>query len=162
MNVPERPSGLDEIVKTFGNVRAYVRPDGTLSPDWERHELGIANLPAPLPLGWDLEREVSRIRCHQKLVALFEATFFSIHHLGLWPLLKTFDGCFAWRPQRGSSRISTHAWGISIDINAGSNQLGTAGDMSLQLIRAFEGQGFFWGGRFGRPDPMHFQFADSY
>lgn len=37
--------------------------------------------------------------------------------------IKTWDGCFVIRRQRGSSAISRHSWGIAIDFNAKENPL---------------------------------------
>ena len=161
---PDVPKGYGEIVKTFGDIRAYIRPDGTLRPDWERHELGLAKLARPLPLGWDLDVQVSQIRCHQKLVPLFEAIFEAIDEQGLWEHLHTYDGCFAYRAKRTSSKLSTHAWGIAIDLNAATNLQGTDGDMSSAIVQVFESQGFKWGGRWPLPstDGMHFQYADGH
>lgn len=159
---PDVPKGYDEIVQTFGDIRPYITSDGTLLPDWERHQLGIAKLARPLPLGWDKTVKVTRLRCHRLLVPLVEAIFEAIDEQGLYPLLHTFDGCFNYRAQRGGAKLSTHAWGIAFDLNAATNRMGEAGDMSLQLVRVFESQGFVWGGRFTRPDSMHFQFCENY
>ena len=74
--------------------------------------------------------------------------------------INTWDGCFEPRLQRGSDRISLHAFGLAIDINALTNKQGTNGNMNQDIINCFEQQGFIWGGRFGgnRIDPMHFEF----
>lgn len=161
---PDVPNGYADIVKTFGDIRSYIRADGTLRPEWERHELGLAKLARPLPLGWDLDVRVSQIRCHVKLVPLFEAVFEAIDMQGLWDGLRTYDGCFAYRAKRTSSKLSAHAWGIAIDLNAATNQQGKNGDMSPSLVQMFESQGFAWGGRWPAPytDPMHFQFCTGY
>lgn len=160
---PDTPRGYAGLVETFGDIRPYITSDGTLLHDWERHQLGIAKLARPLPLGWEPEVKVTRIRCHVKLVSLVEAIFEAIDDQGLWPLLHTFDGCFNYRPTRGGSKLSTHAWGIALDLNAATNQLGTGGDMPLEIVRTFESQGFVWGGRFkNKPDPMHFQMCEGY
>ena len=74
----------------------------------------------------------------------------------------TFDGCFNNRPQKGGTKLSTHAWGISVDLNAATNALGTSGDMDARVVEIFKEEGFVWGGEFGRPDPMHFQYARKY
>lgn len=156
---PTVPNGINEVRDAFGDIRAYIRPDGTLRPEWERHQLGIVELPAPLPLSWDLQKLVSRIRCHKLVIGVFEAVFRALTNGGLWPMLREYGGCFAYRPKRGSTAISLHAWGIAIDLNPSTNALGQDGDMDEDVIRVFEVHGFTWGGRWGRPDPMHFQFA---
>ena len=158
------PNGYDEIVRVYGDPRPYIRPDGTMRSDWEAHTqgMGYVGLPDVLPLGWDLSLHVSRVRCHVLLCQIVKATFDSIHAAGLWGELHTFDGCYAARAQRGASKPSLHLWGAAIDLNAETNQLGTEGDMSPSIVQLFEAHGWTWGGRFGRPDPMHFQFATGY
>lgn len=166
----QRPRGYEGVVQTFGNIRAYVRTDGTLSPEWERHELGIARLPVSLPLSWDLDRRVTKIRCHQKLVPLFEATFEELLDLGLWGELVTFGGCVEFRRVSGSWKLSTHAWGIAIDLDPESNARGVDVDKTRfgstaggrRVVEVFERRGFVWGGKFSTPDAMHFQFAEGY
>ena len=166
MNVVPRlvpPQGLSGVIEHYGDIRTYVRPDGTLRSEWEHHYLAFCGLPAPLPLGWDLETKVSRIRCHVRLVDAFRVVFERLHGRGLWPEVRTFDGCFAYRPQRGSAgKLSLHAWGAAIDLNASTNPLGVVGDMHPGVVEAFEEQGFVWGGRWRRPDGMHFQAAAGY
>lgn len=166
----QRPQGYRGIVEMFGDIRAYVRPDGTLRPEWERHELGVARLPVSLPLSWAPETRVSRIRCHQKLIPLFEATFDELLDAGLWGELATFGGCVEFRRISGSSKLSTHAWGISIDVDPESNPRGVDPEKTRfggtpggrRVVATFERRGFVWGGTFSTPDAMHFQFADGY
>lgn len=60
--------------------------------------------------------------------------------------------------------LSTHAFGISVDINWEENCNGCSNfDMPREIIDAFESYGFRWGGRyksiFGSTiDPMHFEY----
>lgn len=71
-----------------------------------------------------------------------------------------FDGSYNFRPIRGSSRLSTHAFGAALDLDAEHNGMGKRGNMSPIVINAFEREGWFWGGRFrSRRDDMHFQAA---
>lgn len=81
---------------------------------------------------------------------------------GISDELHKWDGCFEPRLQRGSTRISLHAFGLAIDINASSNKQGTNGNQSKLFISCFERNGFYWGGRFSglRIDPMHFQIQE--
>jgi hypothetical protein len=80
--------------------------------------------------------------------------------------LKTFDGTFAPRVIRGTTRtLSAHALGIALDINVPWNALGRAPAAGsegsvLRLIPIFERHGFAWGGSSTRPDGSHFEFAD--
>jgi D-alanyl-D-alanine carboxypeptidase len=158
-----RPHNLTGIVEAFGDVRSYIKSDGTLRPAWEASILAVVELPRPLPLAWDRDTKVTRIRCHKRLVAEFAQAFRNVDAADLWSELKDYGGCFNFRTQRGSgSKISTHAWGIAIDLSVNENPLGAASKLHVGVIQAFEAAGFFWGGRFGRPDAQHFQFAEGY
>lgn len=71
-----------------------------------------------------------------------------------------FDGSYNFRPIRGSSRLSTHAFGAALDLDAEHNGMGKRGNMSPIVVNAFKREGWFWGGDFNsRKDPMHFQAA---
>ena len=158
----EFPKGLDEIKQVYGDPAAFMRGDGTIHPSWERLTLDFVHLPESLPLGWDWSIKVSRIRVHSKLVHPLSALFKEIHNSGLWDKLHTFDGSYAWRPSRGSQKLSTHCWGIALDLNAKTNGLGEKGDMAPEIIDIFTRHGWVWGGEWRRPDPMHFQACKDY
>jgi len=72
-----------------------------------------------------------------------------------------FSGTYNYRPIRGSSRLSCHAFGAAIDLDAEDNPLGaTHSTLPPDVVTCFKTQGFFWGGDYlGRKDPMHFQAA---
>jgi hypothetical protein len=72
------------------------------------------------------------------------------------PLVHNFAGCYNDRNKRGDSgEKSTHAWGIAIDINVGLTQ-------PPELVAIFEKHGWQWGGRWKKPDSMHFQRCTGY
>jgi hypothetical protein len=75
--------------------------------------------------------------------------------------LTCFGGCFAFRPQRTGTKLSTHCWGIAIDLNPYTNQQGTIGDMNAAVIDIFRAAGFEWGGDWTghTRDGMHFGFV---
>lgn len=64
--------------------------------------------------------------------------------------------------------MSTHTWGIAVDIEPAGNPMGETWQddgvrMDPRIIEIFEARGWSWGGRFsGTPDPMHFQWASGY
>ncbi len=78
-------------------------------------------------------------------------------------LVRSIDGCYAYRCKTGSaSQLSTHAWGIAIDINAATNGYGRKPNQPTEIIAAFNSRGWTWGGRWRKPDGMHFQRARGY
>jgi hypothetical protein len=73
------------------------------------------------------------------------------------------SGGFNYRNIRGSDKLSQHAFGTAIDINAAANPLGGAtSDLpanTAELARRF---GLEWGGTWkSRPDPMHFEWTGA-
>jgi len=74
-----------------------------------------------------------------------------------------FSGDWVVRQARGLSMISMHAYGLAIDFDAPGNPLGSTKTFftpSSLLVRAFESEGWVWGGRWtSRRDAMHFQAA---
>ncbi len=158
------PHGLDQLIATFGDIFAYIRPYHTLNPRWQSESLEQIALPFPLALSWDLSRSVHRISCHKLIAGKLSDTFAQIQRAGLTTALTSFGGCFSFRPQRPGSKLSTHAWGIAIDLNPAINAQGTAGKMDPALVAIFRDAGFKWGGEWqGKSrDPMHFQFCTGY
>jgi D-alanyl-D-alanine carboxypeptidase len=158
------PSGLDQIIGTFGDIFACIQADHTLTSLWQVEYLDRVTLPFALPLSWDLSRTVTQFTCHKRLVSIFRSIFEEIETANLQRKLTSFGGCFAFRPQRSGTKLSAHAWGIAIDLNPETNQQGTAGNMDAGIVKIFRQAGFEWGGQWQgrRRDPMHFQFCRRY
>jgi hypothetical protein len=158
------PNGLAQILATFGNIYEYIRPDGGLDSRWRTDVLCRVIMPFELPISWDRARTVSSMTCHRKLAGIFASVFAQIQAGGLQSSITSFGGCFAFRRQRAGSKLSTHSWGIALDLNPETNAQGTSGTMDAELIEVFCGAGFKWGGDWGgsRRDPMHFQFCTGY
>jgi D-alanyl-D-alanine carboxypeptidase len=161
---PTAPHRLDEIVTTFGDIHAHIAASGTLKSTWEVGFLARASLPFPLRLSWDSSRIIAQMTCHRRMTGVFSSVFCSIYIRGLQDRITTFGGCFAFRPQRTGTKLSTHSWGIAIDLNPESNPQGSKGNMDAVLIDIFRRAGFEWGGDWqGKTrDPMHFQFCTGY
>jgi hypothetical protein len=165
--MPPVPNGMAEVIAAFGDPRAFLSADGSITPDnenaWQRQTLSKGTLPFGIPL--DPQQADPDIKAtfyaHRKLVGVFEAVFEEISRLGLRQYIRSWGGIYNFRPIRGTtSSLSLHCFGAAIDLNSETNALGTAGDMNPGIVDVFEHFGFFWGGKFrGRPDPMHFQYA---
>ena len=149
----ETPSGLPEIIATFGDIH---------DPKFEVKHIVLFDFPYPMRYGGKI---VTRSRCHRLLVDNFVAVFKDIQAEGLVdPWANDYSGIYAVRPIRGFPRFpSCHSWGIAIDLEVDTNKLGTTGNMHPGVVAIFEKHGFFWGGNFiHRKDPMHYQFARNY
>lgn len=81
--------------------------------------------------------------------------------------LHNFGGSYNYRPIRGSSRLSTHAFGAGLDLDPVNNPLIPVGQPNIYrmpkiAVDAFADVGAYWGDNYkGRKDPMHFQFANE-
>ncbi|MEO8134053.1 MAG: M15 family metallopeptidase [Betaproteobacteria bacterium] len=161
---PAAPNGLQEIIKTFGNIWDHAGDGDRPDPTWEAQFMVSAKMPFSMPLDWAPATSTSSIRCHKLIAPLLQAVFADIVANGLQQSVKTYGGGYNWRMKRGQAKPSTHSWGIAIDLNARTNAMGTAGDMNPKLVDLFESYGFVWGGRWsGRyKDPMHFQYCSGY
>jgi D-alanyl-D-alanine carboxypeptidase len=100
------------------------------------------------------------VTCNRRLFAPLRHALRRLERRGLSSVVDRADyaGCFAPRRIPGSGSLSLHAWGLAIDINAAANpRLGNS-RQDRRLVRAMEGAGFTWGGRWPTvPDPMHFE-----
>lgn len=76
-------------------------------------------------------------------------------------------GGFVWRPIAGERRLSPHSFGIAIDLSPQRapywrwsrqerHPLQQAYDS--EIVRAFEAEGFIWGGKWHEYDLMHFEY----
>ena len=79
--------------------------------------------------------------------------------------LSRTGGTFNWRNIAGTNRLSTHAFGTSIDINTNySNYWQWDGNFSwknkipMEIVEIFEKHGFIWGGKWYHYDTMHFEY----
>lgn len=162
------PHGLTQIVAEFGDIQKYLitgREGGRmLRPEFEARYIVSAPLPFSIPLAWNPQIKAVKIRCHRRLAGRFAVLFRNLEESGLADRIKSYGGCFQFRTKRHSPDISTHSWGIAIDLNCATNAPGTSGDMDAAVVEVFESAGFIWGGRWSgkRKDPMHFQYCRGY
>ncbi len=108
-------------------------------------------------------------RVHRDAVPIFHALGLAFDMFGY-----TVDSCGVYncRKIKGSTKWSSHSWAIPTDVNPRRNPWGPwvggklVTDLPDELIRYIEHDlvtvdaglpVVFWGGRWNRPDPMHFQ-----
>jgi hypothetical protein len=85
-------------------------------------------------------------------------------------VLRPLQGTYNCRPIAGTSRLSTHGFGIAIDIAAKHSHYWLwskpdkdgrylyKNEVPLKIVRAFETHGFIWGGKWYHYDTMHFEY----
>ena len=91
------------------------------------------------------------------------------------PKLKEYilplGGTFNWRVIAGTQRLSPHSYGTAIDLNtkkgaywrwtkdqSPTTLLKMRQSYPVEIVKAFEEQGFIWGGKWGHYDLMHFEY----
>lgn len=76
-------------------------------------------------------------------------------------------GGFLWRPVAGEQRLSPHSFGIAIDLSpqrapywrwAKVERHPLQQSYDSEIVRAFEAEGFIWGGKWHEYDLMHFEY----
>lgn len=88
--------------------------------------------------------------------------------------LENVGGTFNWRKIAGTERMSTHSFGMTIDINVkysnywrwavedksedGKRPIIYKNQIPLEIVRIFEEHGFIWGGKWYHYDTMHFEY----
>jgi hypothetical protein len=137
---------------------------GEPTPDFEKKFMEIYTVPddiheliVPLP---------KHIYMNIDMFVPFENALIDICNKGFADQIKEWGGCFMIRNQRGTgvngipAVKSLHSFGIAVDINVSTNQMGIVGDMSPELVKCFTDNGYDWGGDFQRKDYMHFQLKE--
>jgi hypothetical protein len=147
-------------------LNAFGKP----SARWERRNLETIKVPYALALSWDTSQQVRSITCHSKvarsLLTIFDRIWEDLCGRDYARVIARrahlYGGCYNFRPKRGLASLSTHAWGAAIDLDPEKNGLGKKwkseiGMMDPDIVKVFEAEGWTWGGKWSRPDAMHFQ-----
>ena len=134
------------------------------------NSLVVWDVPMKLEIGFIPKK----IYCHPKLIVHLEGAFYNLIARGFVSELKTWDGCWNLRPMRGYEKkyerlmaagkieqairyLSIHSWAGAVDLNAATNGLGKKPTLSKGFVKCFTDAGLEWGGKWPRPDGMHFQ-----
>jgi hypothetical protein len=86
--------------------------------------------------------------------------------------ISNIGGTFNWRNISGTTRLSAHSFGITIDINTSHSnywqwdcgcknenvKLNYKNKIPMEIVKIFEKNGFIWGGRWYHYDTMHFEY----
>jgi lysozyme family protein len=165
----EAPDGAAEGMPNYSGQRPkrsqLASLYGSIDPKtyaWKRQSEFMTRVLVPKELQGGFRYDgsvVLSVSCHKAMAGPLAAAFQNIIRRGLTGLVKEYNGCFNPRASRGSTKPSTHAYALALDINASTNGLGKKPTMSMELVKCFTDVGFVWGGTWKRPDGMHFQFV---
>lgn len=125
--------------------------------------------PWKLVTAWDF-RPVSSIRIHKKCAGSLDKVLQSIwtssskndQKIMEWGM-HLYAGAFNFRLMRGGTKLSMHSWGCAVDFDSARNSFGdqTPNFATIPAVTdAFAAEGWTWGGRWKKPDGMHWQAAD--
>lgn len=158
----------------YGNPRGRAGSESDLA--WEARNLVYLTAPWRQFMG---ATEIRRIRVHRRcaeafstwLNAVWENADYSQKTIDLWGM-SVYSGAFAYRPMRGLSALSMHAYGCAVDFDAPRNglhdQTPNFAKYRDEIVTPFLKLGGIWGGDWNgngssldeqRCDGMHFQFA---
>jgi hypothetical protein len=168
----------EAFLRKYGNPDA--NGDGIIDTAWFNENIRVFVLPYPMPISWGDHAETKRFQAHRLagdriIAALVKMREFAQIEANeenekkdalVWMRENKYDvwgGCFEWRAMRSGAARSTHSWGTSVDINPDRGGMNNTEDKKYYpawIVRAFESQGFYWGGRFPVTDPMHMELQD--
>lgn len=158
--IPLIPENDEEVRQLFGDIRSYIRKDGTLSPAWESKFIARVKLPGPVPYAYS-EQKITVVTCHVALVDITRALYGNLWDRGLVDALGPYGGGFVFRANRNNPNdLSLHSYGLAWDWNPLVFPNGSTKKRDPRLVAEFLRLGFLCGQEFkGKKDPMHFQFA---
>lgn len=128
------------------------------------HKRAAASLDRVIRATWDYYIRVCCIGLNYSAGGVSdEAVFAEANKLIKLDGTGLFSGSAAFRNMRNGTRLSMHSYLAAIDLDANRNAQGGPGNFKSDhpIVRAFEIEGWIWGGRWGGStcDPMHFQAA---
>ncbi len=153
-----KDTGAQQAGKIPGDTLGTTPPRGRAAIEQMFGPAGKNQVNVKMPAGPG--GKMINVKCNEKIAPKLNAVFQEIKDKGLSGEIKANDGCYNYRTKRNGKSLSTHSWGIAVDINAGSHPMGsskqTAGQKAIAEI--FQKHGFYQLPN----DPMHFQFARGY
>lgn len=152
------PFGYSQIVEYYG----LPPKDEDLRKEWEKLNLFTFTLPMPVKCSYGDGEVITQLRFHKKIMDIVVDTFDYITKSGLFELIQDCGGSYMYRNKVNSEQLSTHSFGIAIDINCSANRYGELPRQSYFLVDAFLKFGWVWGGFWKVRDGMHFQYARGY
>jgi D-alanyl-D-alanine carboxypeptidase len=121
-----------------------------LDEDWEAKN--IVRIAIPQLVGVQGFPASGLIKFNVRCATGLQEAFAEIQQQNLLHLVRTWDGGFVPRKNRGTNKLSTYATGLAFDINVKWNQFGRKPPADgeegtlVPLVPIFEKHGFLWGG----------------
>ena len=127
------------------------------------NEANLVSIDFPYPMYYG-DRRVTKTRCHKKCAdslrrVLAKIGTFYGSNPGIMEEASDYGGVFNFRPKRGGTSWSVHAWGAAIDLDADDNTFRDSwpmkADMPLEIMECFASEGWTSAGAFWGYDAMH-------
>jgi len=146
------------VIKRYGTPN--ITGDGYLT---------TIDLPYPMRIAWDTDRQITTMRCHKYVADNFRGVFKDLlAHYGYDKIkqlgIDLYGGCFNYRNKRSGSIPSMHSWGIAIDLDPARNPLKATKETAqfahpeyAAMINGFYNHGFISLGVERNYDWMHFE-----
>jgi hypothetical protein len=162
---------IDAVAEIYGDPAAFKRaPFAGRFPDaqqldegrWKAATLSALAVPFPSALRISGTKVLARqVYPHRLVRESLVDVFTELITADAWRYVRDYAGMYCYRLRRGGSSLSMHSWGAAIDFNAERYPLGCPPDRTdpfvTEVVPVFERHGWVWGGRWSRPDAMHFQ-----
>jgi hypothetical protein len=114
----------------------------------------------PIAMRTPLGSTVTYIRANRLMRKPLVAALVCIRQNNLEAFVHTFDGAYCYRNIAGTNRLSAHASGMAIDLNARWNRRGNYSTLHPGIVTCFKEAGFKWGGDWKHKDAMHFEYPE--
>ena len=152
----------------YGNPRSKKDPDHE-DTTWVSTNIVRVKTPWDIVTAWDFQ-PVTGVRIHKNcsdsLVRIFELIWIAANKdqqkINEWGM-NLYAGGFSFRLMKGGSRLSMHSWGCAVDFDSARNSFGDKTPHFAQIpaiLDAFKSEEWTWGGKWRKPDGMHWQAAD--
>lgn len=124
----------------------------TIDPAWVKRNIVTERVPV-----------LGEVTCHRNFIPRLRTALRRALEMGLQSAIDPSDyaGCFNARTIGGdpAGRLSAHAWGAAVDLNASANPFGNEPVIDQRLVTVITDAGMNWGGEWLNPDGMHFEWA---
>ena len=152
------------LIKFYGDPRGS---NGQVSKKWWADNIVKWVPPYQMYYSDGNKTKLKTMFLHKKVVGVFTSAYtevastFTPKEIDMLRL-NISGGTYNYRVVRGGSRLSTHAFGIAIDMDPARNPYPKAwkeGMINREFCDILMKHGIWWRGHNGGKDPMHFQCA---